>query len=334
MSLLGVDIGTSGVKAVAFDKGGRIVASASRAYPLHFPKPDWIELDSRRVMRAAREAIREVAAKTRRDPIQALAVAAQGEAVTPVAADGSYLHNAIVTFDARTAPWVGWWEERLSRRRIYEITGMPLHGMYTASKILWWKKARPDVFRKARRFLCYEDLFFQELGLPPTLDSSLAARTMLYDIDRGDWSGELLRIAGLSADRLARVSPPGAVVGEIGANDFGLPKGTLAVTGGHDQPCGALGAGVVEPGVGMYATGTVECITPAFGKRVIHPKLLKSNIACYPHVVPGLFVALTFNFTGGSLLNWYRDQLGNGHSFEELVRESPKEPTSLQVLPH
>jgi xylulokinase len=347
MSLLGIDLGTTGCKAVAFNLEGAVVASAYREYPLHFPKPGWIELDSNRVLRSAREVIREVAARTRKDPIRALAVAAQGEAVTPVGKDGAYLHPAIVTFDARTAPLVPWWEKQVSRRRLFEISGMPLHGMYTASKIVWWKKHRPDVFRKARYFLCYEDLFFHALGLVPAIDQSLAARTMLYDMDRGSWSPEILRIAGLEPDRLALVYPSGTQVGELGkraAREFGLPEGLPVATGGHDQPCGALGAGVVQPNVGMYATGTVECITPALGKRLRHPELLKNNIACYPHVVDGLYVALTFNFTGGSLLRWYRDTWGglekerarrSGEDvYDLIVREASPEPTSLFVLPH
>jgi len=347
MSLLGIDLGTTGCKAVAFDEGGKILASAYREYPLHFPKTGWIELDSNRVMASAREVIREAAGKVKKDPVRALAVASQGEAVTPVAKNGSFLHNGIVTFDARTAPLVGWWEKRVSRKRIFEISGMPLHGMYTGSKILWWKQNRPDVFGKAARFLCYEDLLFHQLGLSPAIDHSLAARTMLLDLNKGEWSTELCRTAGIDPGRLARVLPSGSVVGEIGAKaakEFGLPAGVIAATGGHDQPCGALGSGVVEDRVGMYATGTVECITPAFKKRVVHPKLLENNIACYPHVVPGLFVALTFNFTGGSLLKWYRDTFAvaekvlaksNGRDVYDLIlSEAPKEPTSLFILPH
>jgi xylulokinase len=347
MSLLGIDIGTTGCKAVAFDEDGWILASAYREYPLHFPRPGWIELDSARVMRAAREVIREVAGATRKDPIRALSVAAQGEAVTPVGRSGEFLHNAIVTFDARTAPWVAWWEDRISRQQIFEITGMPLHGMYTASKILWWKKERRDVFRKADYFLCYEDLLFHELGLEPAIDSSLASRTMLFDVDHGVWSPKLLKIAGIAQERLARVYPPGTAIEELGskaARSFGLPRGVAIVTGGHDQPCGALGAGVVESNVGMYATGTVECITPALGTRLVHPQLLENNIACYPHVITGLYVALTFNFSGGSLLRWYRDVLGAEETaraqetgrdvYDLLIAQAAKEPTSLLLLPH
>ncbi|HZE97486.1 MAG TPA: FGGY-family carbohydrate kinase [Planctomycetota bacterium] len=347
MSLLGIDVGTTGCKAVVFDEGGRILSSAYREYPLHFPQTGWIELDSNRVVKSVRDVVRESAGKAKKDPVRALAVASQGEAVTPIGADGKFLHNGIVTFDARTAPLVDWWEQKLPRQRIFEISGMPLHGMYTASKILWWQQNRPDVFSKAKRFLCYQDLMIQQLGLTPTIDLSLAARTMLLDIDKGVWSNELCGFAGIDPATLAKPVPAGSVIGEVPAKvakSFGLPAGVVAVAGGHDQPCGALGAGVVEDGVGTYATGTVECITPAFGKRVVDPRLLANNIACYPHVVSGLFVALTFNFTGGSLLKWYRDTFAGGEKekakkakrdvYDLILSEIPKDPTSLYILPH
>ena len=347
MSLLGIDLGTTGCKAVVFDGGGKILASAYREYPLQFPETGWIELDSNRVLQSAKEVIREAAGKAKKDPIRALAVASQGEAVTPVGADGKFLHNGIVTFDARTAPLVEWWERKLPRQRIFEISGMPLHGMYTASKIVWWQQNRPEIFAKARKFLCYQDLLIQQLGLEPSIDLSLAARTMLLDIDQGTWSSDLCQAAGIDPGRLATPLPSGTVIGEIGpeaAKAFGLPPGVVAVAGGHDQPCGALGAGVVEDGVGTYATGTVECITPAFRKRVVDPRLLQNNIACYPHVVPGLFVALTFNFTGGSLLKWYRDTFASGEKekakkakkdvYDLILSEIPKDPTSIFILPH
>ncbi|HLY74685.1 MAG TPA: FGGY-family carbohydrate kinase, partial [Planctomycetota bacterium] len=340
-------LGTTGCKAVVFDEGGKMLSSAYREYPLKFPQTGWIELDSHRVMASAKEVIREAAHQAKKDPIRALAVASQGEAVTPVGADGKFLHNGIVTFDARTAPLVEWWERKLPRQRIFEISGMPLHGMYTASKIVWWQLNRPEIFAQARHFLCYQDLLIQQLGLPPAIDLSLAARTMLLDIDKGAWSGELCGAAGIDPERLATPLPSGRVIGEIGtrqAKAFGLPPGVVAVTGGHDQPCGALGAGVVEDGVGTYATGTVECITPAFKERVVDPRLLENNIACYPHVVPGLFVALTFNFTGGSLLKWYRDTFAVGEKeearklkkdvYDLILSGIPKEPTSIYILPH
>src|SRR5258706_13120590 len=99
MSLLGIDVGTTGCKAVVFDEGGKILSSAYREYPLHFPQTGWIELDSNRVMKSVRDVIREAASKAKKDPIRALAVASQGEAETPGGEGGKFRHHSVVTVD-------------------------------------------------------------------------------------------------------------------------------------------------------------------------------------------------------------------------------------------
>ena len=344
---MGLDIGTTGCKAVVFNLEGRVLASAYREYPLIFPRPGWIELDSRLVCERTREVIKEVAVKTKHDPIRALAVSAQGEAVTPVDTDGNILHNSIVSFDVRTAEYPHWWQDRIKKEEIFRITGMPLHGMYTLNKIMWLRENLPEVFRQTARFLCYEELVFALLGLPPTTDYSLAARTMAFDINEKCWSEKLLAIADIDVSLLPEVKPSGSVVGRVPdkvAQELGLPAGVIGVTGGHDQPCGALGAGVVEPGVVMYAIGTVECITPALSQPVINKEMLKNNFACYPHTCQDMYVTIAFNFTGGSLLRWFRDNFAETEkkvadeqgvdTYDLLISQIPEHPSRLFILPH
>lgn len=347
MSLLGLDVGTTGTKAVAFDGDGRVLAAAYREYPLHSPQPGWQELDPDVVWQCVREVIRETAAATAGDPIGSLGISCQGEACHPVDADGRCLANSLVTFDGRTAAMPDWWLERRSRLDIAQVSGMPLHGMYTINKIMWFKQARPDVYAKARKFLCFEDFMHLRLGLGPVMSHPLAARTMALDVHTGDWSDELLGLAGVERDKLSPVSPSGEVVGEIPADvaaDLGLPRGVIVATGGHDQPAGALGAGILEGGEAMYATGTVECICAIFDRFCMTQGLVDGNICCYPSCVPGLFTSLTFNFTGGCLLRWYRDTFA-GLELEEarasgrdvydiLCERVTPEPEGLLVLPH
>ncbi|GMV90609.1 MAG: hypothetical protein AMXMBFR82_03870 [Candidatus Hydrogenedentota bacterium] len=174
MSLLGLDVGTTGTKAVAFDLDGRVLASAYREYPLRSPRPGWQELDADEVWRSVREVLGEVASKTKADPVKAMAMSAQGEAVTPVDKKGACLAPSPVTFDARTADMPAWWLERKSRLELAQHTGMPLHGMYTINKILWFKENQPEVYSKAAKFLRYEDYVQYRLGVPPTMSHSLA----------------------------------------------------------------------------------------------------------------------------------------------------------------
>jgi xylulokinase len=170
---------------------------------------------------------------------------------------------------------------------------------------------------------------------------------MIFDVRRHLWSDEILSSIGLEASRLAQPLASGAVVGEIPAavaEDLGLPKGVRVVAGGHDQPCGALGAGVVEPGRAMYATGTVECICPAFEKPIIDKRLFENNVCTYDYTIDGMYTTVVYSLTGGNLLKWYRDQWAqrevqlakeSGKSEYELILAGmASEPTNLSVLPY
>ncbi len=137
MSLLGLDVGTTGCKAVAFNEGGALLARAYREYSLLHPNPGWAELDANLLWEKVKEVIFEVASKTHSDPIKALSVSTQGEAVVPIAEDGRALYNFSVSFDSRTEPQCQWWQKKIGKEEIFQITGMPLHPMYTINKIMW-----------------------------------------------------------------------------------------------------------------------------------------------------------------------------------------------------
>ncbi len=347
MSLLGLDVGTTGTKAVAFNLEGGILASAYREYPLYTPRPGWQELDPEEVWGCVREALGEVAGKTSHDPIQSLAVSAQGEACVLIARDGSCLTRSPVTFDGRTGGMPAWWLERISRLELAQITGMPLHGMYTLNKVLWWKENEPETFAKAWKVLCYEDFVHHRLGVTPTMSHSLAGRTMALDVKNGQWSRQVLDIAGIDPDLFADTAPSGQAIGVIPdsvADDIGLPRNVVVATGGHDQPAGSLGAGVTSSGEAMYASGTVECIAPVFDAFTITPETVENNLCCYPSCLEGLYSSISFNFTGGSLLKWYRDTFAGEEKreadktdkdvYDLICAQIPEAPENLLILPH
>ncbi|MCL4216893.1 MAG: hypothetical protein KJ052_07790 [Candidatus Hydrogenedentes bacterium] len=347
MSILGLDVGTTGTKAVAFDLEGKQIASAYREYPLLSPRPGWQELEPNAVWQAVEQVLSEVAVKTASDPIRSLAISAQGEACHAVDASGECITNSVVTFDARTAELPAWWLERMSRMDIAQITGMPLHGMYSLNKILWFKQNQPEVYKRAKNWFCYEDFVHFKLGLEPVMSHSLAGRTMALDAKRGDWSDKMLDTAGVDRALLPRTAQSGEVVGTIPdsvAARLGLSKGVVVATGGHDQPAGALGAGIHQSGEAVYATGTVECICPIFDAYTVTDETVSSNLCCYPSCTPGLYASIAFNFTGGSLLKWYRDTFAGEEKrlaetqgrdvYDIICGNLPPEPESLLVLPH
>ena len=347
MSYLGLDIGTTGCKAAIFNAEGRLLAFAYREYPLLSPEPGWAEVDSARVCQDCCDVIQESAAAARGDPVRAMAISCQGEAFTPVAADGACLGNGMVSSDARAIDIVTSFSDEFGPRRLYDLTGHTPHPMFTLFKLLWLRRQQPDVFAKATRFLCFEDLFHARLGLDPVISWPLAGRTMFFNVRTHRWEEEILQAIDLDPARLARPAPSGSVVGTIPhtvAGALGLPNDVLVIAGGHDQPCGALGAGAVEPGVAMYASGTVECICPAFDQPRFDERLFRANLCTYDFTMPEMYTTILFSLTGGNLLRWFRDQWGQAEvaeagrlgvdPYELLMQAMAADPTELMVLPY
>ncbi len=346
MHLMGLDVGTTGTKAIVFDDSGRLICSAYREYPFTHPRPGWSDLDSNQVWLAVVEAVSEAAAQSR-EPVRALGVSSQGEAATPVSESGKVLAPAIVSFCSRTQELVPRWRSIIDPLELFRITGMPLSHIYTILKLQWVRENQPEVFARVWKFLLFEDFTIFRMGLPPTIDYSLAARTMAFDVVEKRWSERVFELADLDPALFAEAQPSGTVVGELprkSADLLGLPAGCLVVTGGHDQPAGALGAGVIAPGVAIDATGTVECLTPAFAEPHLDETMLRSSFACYPHTASPLYCTIAFNFTGGSLLRWYRDTLGEAERkraeaqgrdvYDVILEQMPDQPTDLLVLPY
>lgn len=344
MSLLGIDVGTTACKSVAFDPSGRALASSAREYPLQTPLPGHLELDANTVWEAVATTVREVNAALT-DPVVAIAISSQGEAVTPVAADGSVLAGSPVTFDTRAVAQIARLEAALGRERLAHLTGQPPHPMFTIGKLMWWAEHDPKLVRDTWKFLGFGDLVSWRLGADAAIDFSMAARTMAFDIHTLRWAEDVLGTAGIPAAKLATPVPAGVPIGHVKAalaQELGFAGRPLIVAGGHDQPCGALGAGATGAGEAMLAIGTTICLAPVFARP--DERLLAFDYPCYPHVVPGMWITLAGNFTGGSLLRWYRDTFGehvvgaaNARGldvYDLLTDEAGESPSPLLVLPH
>lgn len=347
MSLLGLDIGITGSKAVAFSLTGEMLAQAYREYPLYQPNPGWMELDPGEVWHAVKGVIRQVTAAIPNDPVRALSVSTHGESVVPVDTQGRPLCRFITALDTRAGEQTEWWGGQLGKDRLFQITGMPLHPMYTVNKLMWLRQHEPEIFAAAGRFLCMQDFVFHQLGLDPAMDYSLATRTMAFDVNHCSWSEEILALARLDTQRLSRTLPSGSPVGQIAASvaaELGLAPGAVGVTGGHDQPAGALGCGAVAEGIAMDSTGTVECVAVASPRLVLGPELLEGNLPIAPHTVPGMYLVLGYSSTGGALLRWYRDNFAGaeqqeaqrtGRDVYDLILEQAVDgPSPVLILPH
>ncbi len=347
MSLLGIDIGTTGVKVAIFNKSGDILSSESIEYPLIHPAKGWAELDPELIWNNIKTIIKKVNQRIKKDRVTAFAISCQGEAIMPIDKNGQAIYNAIVTFDSRTKHQHEYWIREMGAKKIFEITGMPLHPMYSINKIMWIKQNRKDIFKRAYKFLCFEDYILTKFGLTPTIDYSLAARTMAFDIVNKVWSEEILQKAEINMELLSKARPSGEIVGEIDPSiscELGLDKGVVGVTGGHDQACGAFGSGIIEGNTALNATGTSDVIAAVLDRPLINEKMLQNNYPCYSHVVKDKYITVSFNLTGGLLLKWFRDKFCQEEKaiakekgkdvYDVITAGMHPEPVNTFILPH
>ena len=348
MRFVGLDIGTTGCKAHVFDASGKWLGGASREYAVDIPHPDWAEQDAENVWKLAQETIREVNETVGADDvITAIGLSCQGEAVIPVDEGGNALRPAILGMDRRTDKQNAWLIDRFGAEYLFKHTGMPVHTINTLPKLLWISQYEPEIWKSAHRFLLYEDFLINKMTGMTVISQCLASRTQLYDLRAGRWSSEILEAIHLSEDRLAAVQPSGVVVGrmlpEI-AGSLGLKDAPAIVTGGHDQACGALGVGLVQPGLAMVSTGTAEVVEVALDSPVLNDTLYEGNISVYRHVVPGLYLAMTLNHSGGLLLRWFRDAIcqeavleaktSGKDAYDIILEGASLAPSAVMVLPH
>lgn len=347
MSLLGIDVGTSSCKACLFDYSGRILASAHRDYRFESLASGFAEIDPEILWSSVKSVVRELAAAARGDLPKALSVSSFGEAVISVARDGRSLRSCILYFDRRGNDEAAMLESRIGRERLVAISGTRASGIYSLGKLMWLSRHEPALYEKTWKFLPISGYILFKLGGEARCDHSLAARTMAFDIARETWSSEILDYAGIDQSKLPEPIRSGEGLGSIDpglADALGLPHGVLLVSGGHDQTCAALGAGVTESRVAVDGMGTVECITPAFDKPILNAAMSDSYFACVPHVVHGLYVTYAYNLTAGGLLRWYRDALAHEERelasrtgadvYDLILAGASKEPSGLLVLPY
>ncbi len=348
--LLGLDVGTTSVKAGLFDAPGACLAAAAEEYRLDHPGPDRAELDPETYWRAARVAIRRTmaAAGAGRDDVAALAVSSQGETVVPVDAAGRALGPALVWLDNRALAESQDIADALGEARIYDVTGVPsVVPTWSACKILWWRRHEPDLFAATRRFLLVEDLLLHRLTGRFVTEGGVHCTSLLFDIRANAWWDEMLDVVGIDAARLPELVRPGDVVGGLSpaaADALGLSQRVQVVAGGMDQGAGAVGVGNVRAGMVSESTGGALTLQASVPRHDGDPR---RQTPVYVHSAPGMYLYCPVCPTGGMALTWFRDQFGgeevaragrDGVSAYDLLTalaaEVPPGSEGLLMLPH
>ena len=317
--LIGIDLGSTSLKAVVYDLAGKVAAKASRPTERHNPyadHPDWAIWKPEQIWGGVCEALREAVGKLD-DPgeIRAVAVTGMGMDGVPIDAEGHWLYPFISWHCPRTAPQQQWWMEHVGPERQFGITGNPVWAINTALRLLWMREHEPAVLDKADKWLLIEDFVnFMLTGVKAT-DYSMASNTLLLDQRTRTYSDELLEVSGIDRGLLCDPQPSGTPIGEVhakAAEATGLPKGTPVVLGGHDFLCGCLPVGAFKPGVVLDVAGTWEIVVAALEQPVLTEEVRKMGWWVDSHVARDTWAAMG-SAVAAEMLEWFRDQYG----FEE-----------------
>ena len=346
MKIAGIDIGTTGCKCTVYGEDGTFVTEAYEEYKAVISKTSHT-LDPELVWEKLCNILKEIG--TAEPEIEAIGITSFGESCIFLDECDHPLTESVLYTDPRGEEE---WQEitaQLGADYLYEHTGLKPGRMYSAPKWRWLSKYDPDVLDRSCHICLFEDYIVYMLSGVFQVDYSIAARTMAFDVYQLKWDPHILKLSGVTAEKLSEPVPTGTAAGRMKREVqqlFGFRGRPMIVSGCHDQLAAAIGTGVLNEKMAVDGTGTVECITTIFNRdsTVGEQVLYKSGIAVVPFL-NGLFASYVFSYTGGALLKWYRDQLAaleadmlkaeGKNAYEEFNRQIDRyHPSGLLVLPY
>ena len=341
--LLGIDLGTTGCKALLIDERGAVVAEATRAYPLRAPLPHWSEQDPTEWWNSAAASIRAIVERADAgERIAAVGLTGQMHGLVLLDASGEVLRPAILWNDQRTAAQC----ERLSREiglaRLLGWTGNALLPGFTAPKIVWVREHEPEVYARVAHVLLPKDYLRYRLTGEYLGDVSDASGTSLFDVGRRRWSDEMLAATAIPRAWLPEVTESpvaSARVSPSAARETGLLDGTPIVAGAGDQAAQAVGGGLVAAGEVSVTIGTSGVVFAASPSYAPEPA---GRLHAFCHAVPGMWHYMGVMLSAGGSLRWYRDVLGEseraaaaatgGDPYDVLLEDAARAPAGCDGL--
>jgi xylulokinase len=327
-TFLGVDVGTSGVKAILVDRAGDVLASAVTPLQLSTPHPGWAEQEPDAWWNATAAAIRTVLAARPGDNPAAVGVSGQMHSSVFLDKHGEVIRPALLWCDGRTTAECREITDRVGGEpRLRDLASNPALEGFTLPKILWLRRHEPEAFARLATVLLPKDFIRFKLTGELATEPSDASATLMYDTARLRWSTEILDAVELPHTIVPTVGGSSEVLGRLtveAAGTTGLRPGTPVVGGGADNACGAAGVGVIAPGEAVASWGTSGTVLAPMAEPRVDPTL-RAHTFC--HVVPGVWYLMGVVLSAGGAFAWYRDQLARdlastGEANERLNAEA------------
>jgi xylulokinase len=338
--LLGLDIGTSAVKALLLQTTGDVVGSVNVEYPLSSPRPGWSEQEPSDMWAASVEAVRRVLGEFGVAPGSVRGIGLSGQMHSSVFLDSSFnvIRPAILWNDTRTSAQCRYIIENVDPDLLVSEVCNPVLEGFTLPKVLWLRDNEPENFQKLRHLVLPKDYVRFRLTGNLHMEVSDAAGMLMMNVREKVWSEPVLASLGLSSEILPPIidsTEVGGTLSEVAASLTGLPAGIPVVGGGADNACGAVGSGVVKEGRGMVSLGSSGVLLA----HLKEPKLItRGTVHMFNSCVPNQFYMMGVMLAAGLSLSWLRDQLGREqytyNIMTELAEKAKPGSKGLLFLPY
>ncbi len=342
MHVIGIDIGTSGVKSTVFDDKANIINHAYREYDLISPGERMFEVNPVEIRKKAFEVIAQSVQGLNSKQVKAICITSFGESFVCFDEKENIIANSMIYMDFRGTEECEEIRKLFSGEELLKTTGAYIDPMFAMYKMRWITKNKPEIWEKTKRISFMTDFLAYSLGAEHMCDYSLATRSAMFDIVNKKWWKPGVDFSGISEDILPTPVPGGSVVGTVRAdiaNELGMDSTTQIILGGHDQILAAVGSGANEVGDIANGMGTVDCMTAIYQMEGLNfSKMLEYNLPIVPYLDnDNKFATYLFNMSGGCTIKWFRDTLAKDfveNAYDQLNKEAPKDPTGLIFIPY
>jgi xylulokinase len=307
-TLIGLDVGTSAVKALAVGEDGAILGRSEVSYPLSIPRPGWSEQDPEDWWRATEQALAELGV----DEPAGIGLSGQMHGLVALDAGDRVIRPAILWNDGRTGAECAEIEEKVGLDTLIALTGNRALTGFTAPKLLWLRRHEPEHYGRIARIMLPKDYVRLRLCGEHAIDMADASGTLLLDVARRRWSDQVLDALELDPAWLPRLLESPDVSGET-------PGGVPVAAGAGDQAAGALGVGVDRPGplsIALGTSGVVFAALPEFAAD------MRARVHAFCHAVPGGWHAMGVTLSAAGSLQWLRDVVAPGAGFGDLIKQA------------
>ena len=345
--LLGIDVGTTGSKAILLEPSGEVVAESTTEYPMYVRRSGWAEQNPEDWWHATIASIKQVLAGSGGETVAGIGLTGQMHGLVLLNEAGKVLRPCIMWNDQRTASQCARIEQKVGRAKLIELAGKPALTGFTAGKILWVRENEPDIFRRARHVLLPKDYVRYRLTGTLAMDVADGSGTLLMDVRRRAWSDELLKLLDIPRVWLPSLHESHEVVEAVSAaasSETGLSAGIPVVAGAGDQAAQSLGTGIARAGVVSVTIGTSGVVFAATNQYRFDPT---GELHAYCHAVPDTWHLMGVTLSAGGSLRWFRDALCQDEKLEaqrtgrdvydiitELAATAPAGSDGLLFLPY